>query len=47
MCNEYVDMFEIICCIDCGIYDYEEYELVFKWVNEYCIDGVDVNVLEN
>ncbi|MDF2686907.1 MAG: L-fucose isomerase [Clostridia bacterium] len=43
MRNEYVDMIEFIRRIERNICDPEEYKKARKWVNENCIDGIDVN----
>lgn len=47
MRNEYVDMSEITRRIEREIYDKEEVELALKWVNEFCLEGIDVNLPEH
>jgi len=46
MRNEYVDMSEISRRIHEGIYDKNEFNLAFKWVKEYCKEGIDTNPSE-
>ncbi|MBF0785485.1 L-fucose isomerase [Muribacter muris] len=47
MRNEYVDMSEITRRIEREIYDQQEYERALQWVNDYCIEGIDVNQPEH
>lgn len=47
MRNQYVDMSEITRRIEREIYDKEEVELALKWVNEFCLEGIDVNLPEH
>lgn len=43
MRTEWVDMTEVLRRINLGIYDPEEYEKAYKWVKEYCKEGMDIN----
>jgi len=43
---EYVDMSELYRRIEEEIYDKDEFERAMKWVDEYCIEGEDINQKE-
>jgi L-fucose isomerase len=44
---EWVDMTEILRRMTLGIYDHEEFEKAYRWVQENCKAGIDVNAEKN
>lgn len=44
---EWVDMTEILRRMTLGIYDHEEFEKAYRWVQENCKAGIDVNEEKN